>query len=83
MENNDILENGLEQTIIEQNQQIEDLKFDLMVNRIINVCSGIVIVVLCICLYHYIELNDINQDKIDNLEISNEALYNNLLIPKQ
>ena len=83
MENNDILENGLEQTIIEQNEQIDDLTFKLTVQQIINFCSGIVIVVLCICLYHYIELNDINQDKIYNLEVSNEALYNNLVIPKQ
>lgn len=82
MKNNDILENGLSQTIESQNQQIEDLKFDLMVNRIINVCSGLMIAFMTILLFHYMEKNKILEDNVTNLEKSNISLRNNLLIVK-
>lgn len=82
MKNNDILENGLEMTIIEQNAQIEDLKFHLSVQRTINICSGIVIIVMSIFLFHYFVTNKILEDKVSNLELSNKSLNDNLVTPK-
>ncbi len=81
MENNDILHNGLDAHIKEQNEIIDELKFKLSIQYIINFASAIVIVVMTICLYHYIENTKIMEAKIENLETSNQALYNNLIKP--
>lgn len=79
MENNDILNNGLDAHIKEQNEIIDELEFKLNIQYIINFASAIVIVVMTICLYHYIETDKIKDEKIKNLEDSNVSLYNNLV----
>lgn len=81
MENNEILTNGVDAYIKEQNEIIQDLEFKLSVQNIINVALGIVIVVMSICLYHYIENTKLLEGKIENLETSYTSLYNNLVKP--